>query len=152
MMPRQPAAQFSRIALIAVVIPCLSLLATGCGVSKPKVYRTSGEVFYDGKPAEGATVLFCPIAKGEKSDIKVSPAAIVAADGSFELTTFKSGDGAPAGEYSVLIVWDKTEIEEREERVIEPDKLGYRYARTDVSPLKATVKKTKNRIQRFDLQ
>jgi hypothetical protein len=135
------------ILLLALLLPLASI---GCGKGrKPSVYPTHGEVFVAGQPAEGATVIFLPKPENE---IKVTPTAVVAADGSFDLTTFKSGDGCPKGDYTVLVIWDKTEIVEREEVVLEPDKLGYRYANAGVSPLKATVKKGKNQIERFDLQ
>jgi hypothetical protein len=33
------------------------------------------------------------------------PAAVVAADGSFQLTSYQPGDGAPAGDYNVAVTW-----------------------------------------------
>ncbi|HEY2251522.1 MAG TPA: hypothetical protein VGH74_10700, partial [Planctomycetaceae bacterium] len=69
------------------------------------VYPVSGEVFFSGQPAGGATVVFHPVDEDEGS-----PAyATVQEDGSFELSTFATHDGAEAGDYLVTITWREEE-------------------------------------------
>ncbi len=78
----------------------LALLASVIGISctstdsqRLPVYPVRGEVFYQGKPAEGAQVLLLP---ANDSDLQVPrPHGQVGQDGAFVLTTYRAGDGAP---------------------------------------------------------
>ena len=141
---------FHRTLLVCGVL-MFAAFASGCSKNSkvPAVYSTYGEVFVSGKPAAGATITFVPPAE---SQVKWVPSAVVAADGPYELTTLKPGDGAPIGEYTVVVVWDKTETRDGDVFLIEPDKLEGRYASLSTSQLKATVKKGTNQVPRFDLQ
>jgi hypothetical protein len=67
-----------------------------------RVYKTSGRVILDGKPAEGVDIRFIP---KDKTNFKLSetPLGHTGPDGAFVLTTYYTGDGAPAGEYMVAI-------------------------------------------------
>jgi hypothetical protein len=71
--------------------------------SKRLVYAVTGTVMFEGHPAEGATVVLHPVDRS----ITIRPRGVVDADGSFELTTYLPGDGAPVGEYKVTIDWRK---------------------------------------------
>ena len=53
----------------------------------------------DGKPAAGSQVVF----EGEQQGKKVSARGDVREDGSYELSTFKPGDGVPPGKYKVQV-------------------------------------------------
>jgi hypothetical protein len=72
----------------------------GCGPSGIALYPVRGSVHFEGQPAEGATVILDPVAGGE-----FKPSGTVAADGSFVVTTHPHGNGAPVGEYHVIITW-----------------------------------------------
>lgn len=88
-----------RLTLAAVTLAA----AVGCGGTKEvPVFPVSGKVTVNGKPATGAQVLFQPV--GGSAD-GTRPNAIVGKDGTFALTTRAKDDGAPAGEYKVLVVW-----------------------------------------------
>ena len=71
--------------------------------SKMTVYAVTGIVLLDGEPAEGATVVLHP----DDRSLSIRPRGVVDADGSFQLTTYLPGDGAPVGEYKVTIEWRK---------------------------------------------
>ena len=80
----------------------------------PKLYPVHGQVLYEGKPASGAVVFFHPQgasvpkadnSAGEHVGPSNMPIGKVGPDGSFELTTGKSGRGAPPGLYAVTILW-----------------------------------------------
>jgi hypothetical protein len=133
--------------LHSIVLSGLCLLPTACGKKYGPVNPVSGQVFVNGQPATNATVIFYPQNQGEA---KAYPNAIVEADGSFKLTTFNKEDGAPEGEYTVTIVWSDSRREEGE-TIEGPDKLQGRFATAANSTLKATVKKGKNQLPRFDL-
>src|SRR5205823_7271227 len=85
------------------VLACYcAIILCGCG-SRTSLYSVRGEVFFNGKPAEGALVVFHPV---EDKDGKATrPRGTVEGDGSFTLSSHAKGDGAPAGEYIVTINW-----------------------------------------------
>jgi hypothetical protein len=71
-----------------------------------RVYPVSGTVLFEGKPAAGAVVKFYSADAADKNakDVLI-PQGVVGADGSFRLTSYKSEDGAPAGNYRVSVFW-----------------------------------------------
>jgi hypothetical protein len=81
----------------------LLILVSACSSGKRKLYPVRGSVLLDGKPAEGAAVALHAL---DASDpMKEFPQGLVKADGSFALGTYVPGDGAPAGEYKVILSW-----------------------------------------------
>jgi hypothetical protein len=126
----------------------MSAVPVGCGRKQGGMNPTTGQVFVGGRPAANATVIFYP--QGVK-DVKAYPAATVAPDGSFRVTTHKDGDGAPEGDYIVTIVWPEDKRPDAEKEDDRPDRLGGRFADPATSPLRASVKKGKNDLARFDL-
>lgn len=121
----------------------LALLAASCGDGGPKLYPVSGKVLYNGQPAEGATVVLHP------ADPKApKPSATAGADGSFTLQTHPHGEGAPAGDYAVVITW----YPPNSRGVENPNnKLPDRYADATRSGLKATVKAGPTELEPFQL-
>jgi hypothetical protein len=84
----------SQFALLLAALLGLS----GCsGADRPKTYAVEGQVAYNGKPLEGATVSFWA---------ETSPRAAVGttnAEGKFTLSTFELEDGAIAGLHKVTV-------------------------------------------------
>jgi hypothetical protein len=129
------------------VLVFVCFLPLACGNSEPKVYPVRGEVFFNGQPASGAVVHFHPL-----DEEQCAPAfATVAEDGSFELSTYTTNDGAEAGEYVVTINWRSQEKVEGE-TIIGPDRLGERYSKPANSQLKATVTPGENVVPRYNLK
>lgn len=91
-----------RVAVRTLAGSLLVLALAGCGASGPKLYPVSGSVLVGDQPAEGATVVFQP--KGSEPGAPI-PSGTVGADGKFRISTHPFGDGAPAGEYMVLVTW-----------------------------------------------
>ena len=88
--------------VLCVSIACAVL--AGCGRSQkwPALTEpTTAVVRLDGKPVEGALVILGPVGKGYAGQ------GTTAADGRATLTTFRSGDGAVAGQYRVLVSWEE---------------------------------------------
>jgi hypothetical protein len=81
---------------VLVLIPCW-----GCGSNeKPYVASTfpvKGKVTYKGQPLTGGSITFESEENGRESHGNIQP------DGTFVLTTFKEGDGAPAGVHRVAV-------------------------------------------------
>lgn len=77
----------------------VGIAGCGSGDGNPPTYPVTGTVTYQGKPVEGADIVFVPstpeaLAAFAKSD----------ADGKFAMRTFEPGDGVVAGSYKVKVV------------------------------------------------
>src|SRR5205809_7247309 len=84
----------------------LVALVSGCGGNKgPRLYAVKGSVRINGEPAKDVNVMFTPVAPPEGGAVPLSPAAVTGEDGSFRLMSFKPGDGAPAGDYQVTVIY-----------------------------------------------
>ncbi|HMP07811.1 MAG TPA: carboxypeptidase regulatory-like domain-containing protein, partial [Lacipirellulaceae bacterium] len=75
---------------------CLAMLAAGCGSSD--LVPVSGTVRLEGKPLSSGSVQFSPSGGGRPAF------GDVAADGGFQLSTAKLGDGARPGSYWVSVI------------------------------------------------
>jgi hypothetical protein len=81
-----------------VLIPLLLLFAAGCGSGR---YSVSGRVTYeDGTPVPAGTVIGEAAVDGKP----VSVQGNIEADGSFSWGTERPGDGAPPGNYKVVVM------------------------------------------------
>jgi hypothetical protein len=84
----------------------------GCGgKERVRCYPVRGEFYWEGKPAAGAVVFFHPLeslgASNEAPAAGVRPVGRVREDGSFEVSTYGTNDGAPVGRYRLSLVWTK---------------------------------------------
>jgi hypothetical protein len=130
----------------AVLAAALSLCWVSCGPAGPKLHPVKGQVLYQDKAPQGATVVFHPV--GGAADAP-KPSGTVGEDGSFTLSTYPYGKGAPAGEYIVLVTWypaDAREVENPQ------NKLPARYADPTRPLLKATVNEGPNELPPFNLK
>jgi hypothetical protein len=135
----------------AVGLVVVALLTSSCS-QKPALYPVRGQVFFAGQPAAGAQVVFHPVAgraAAEAAARPILPTGDVQADGSFTLKTHPLGDGAPDGEYSVVIVW--LEREKTTGEGVVPNKLPGRYASPEKSRLNATVNAAPTELPPFQL-
>lgn len=103
-----------------------TLLVSGCwGVrdDRPTCYPVCGNVLVNGKPASGARVSLTAV--GDDKLARLGPHAEVGADGSFRITTFRTGDGAPPGRYAFTLSWP---LPPRPGMEVGPDRFKGRYA------------------------
>jgi hypothetical protein len=121
----------------------LPLLGASCGGDGPKLYPVRGKVLYLNMPAEGATVVFHPA-----DPAAPKPSGTVGPDGTFTLTTYPHGEGAPAGEYAVAVTWFPPDARETDHP---KNNLPARYADATRSGLKASVKEGPNELKPFEL-
>lgn len=123
------------------------LLMLGCSshgqdqwtAKRPKTYPVEGVVLHNGKPVDGATVVFNSTAEN-RAAFGVTDSA-----GRFSLTTFNQGDGAVAGPQQVRVSKVKTESSNvNPDLAVEPPKethlLPIKYADFKTSGLVADVK------------
>ena len=84
-----------------VMLLLIGLTLAGCGAgggpAGPPVYPVTGVVKLNGQPVVGADIVFA------KKDGEGSSFGRTNASGEYQLTTRKSNDGAPAGDYLVSI-------------------------------------------------
>jgi hypothetical protein len=120
------------VALLTMAALVVSLGGCQSGPKEP-VYPVKGQLFIDDKPAKGAVVWFNPVDAPEPDKLKPAadprPSGIVEEDGSFEVSTYGSKDGAPAGRYRIGVMWAKTMGGDEEQRLLsldfmDPDRAG----------------------------
>src|SRR5262249_5331682 len=99
------------------------------------------KVTYNGKPVPNGTITFIP-ASGQAATGEIGP------DGSYELKTFRRGDGAVAGEHKVVIVaLEDTSGKLPEQRGGTPAaRIPDKYTSVATTDLKAEVKAEPNTI------
>ena len=110
----------------------------------------------DGRPAEKAIVIFCPVDPAPALE-HLRPAGVTDASGKFALITFEPGDGAPAASYKVLVKWPAPSQEEGRDGRPEalgkgPDRLRGGYYSLEATPLTATVVEQSNELAPFELK
>lgn len=123
-----------------------AFLPLSCQSRFRPTYPVRGKVSFEGKPTPGARVFFTYLDAPE--DPIVKPMATVDDDGNFILSTYRKEDGAPAGSYSVTIIWLPKGYQGPLEKA---NKLPAHYASDDTSGLKATVDPKENELPPFAL-
>jgi hypothetical protein len=131
---------------------CLVVLA-GCGrttkLESLPTFPAEGKVLVRGKPAEGVQVFFHPREPSQRG----KPRGITGADGRFQLRTYRDGDGAPAGEYTITVYWPGPYNPKLpKEDQIPPDRLGERFMNPKSSTLRATIAAGPNTLAPIEIQ
>jgi hypothetical protein len=125
----------------------------GCGgdADKPKLGKVHGKVTLDGNPVDRGRVVFTPAA-GKGGETGQTATGEINSDGTFDLTTFDTGDGAILGQHIATV----TIPEKGSENLGKPDASGRieyklpksvapnKYEKVDSSPLRYTVKEGSN--------
>jgi hypothetical protein len=126
------------------------VLLAGCsGANEERLptYPVSGQVFVNGLPAAGAVVQL--YGKDDPKLEGLCPHAIVGVDGSFQLTTYKTGDGAPAGTYALTIKWPTPPLPGKDHDG--PDRFGGRYSDPRKPVCQMEIVQGENDLGRTDL-
>jgi hypothetical protein len=134
---------------LSIFLPCL-FLVTGCGRQAGlQCYPVKGHVLYQNQPLAEAMVVFHPVAVPLEKYSR--PIAHTDAAGGFELTTLKTGDGAPPGEYSITI--ELREPRQVGEEIVRdgPNLLPPQYASPQSTPLRYKVIAQKNEVPKISL-
>lgn len=114
------------------------------------VHPVQGKVTYGKKPATGAVVVLRPTSPSQPQELL--PRGEVGADGSFQLSTYVKGDGAPVGEYAVTITWPQQKIDAAGDPMIGPDLLRGRFNKPRSSPWKVQIHEGNNELKPFQLR
>jgi hypothetical protein len=109
------------------------------------VQVVQGKVVLDGKPVADALIaLYAPDMKDGKKMKRVAD-GLSEPDGTFALSTYLAGDGAPTGEYIVTVVQRDYPFDESHKPA--PNRLPERYATPAQSPLRVAVREGRNEFQ-----
>lgn len=120
-----PAASYRGAGLIVnvAVATCLATII-GCGGDGLTTYTTTGSVvFEDGTPLTGGSVIF------QSQEHPLSARGMIGEDGTFELGTYETGDGAVAGKHAVAILPPKAQVDTDEKVFIPAIDVKYQDAR-----------------------
>jgi hypothetical protein len=135
--------------LVASTFPLLGCSRTSAIPGEVPVFPLKGQITLDGQPTPGAFVTFHP-ATGEKANA-VQPTAWVDKDGSFALTTYRAGDGAPAGEYVVTVHWQQL-VGVGDNARLGPNLIPPRYDNPQASDLRFRVAQGANELAAIRLR
>jgi hypothetical protein len=128
-------------------VAALALLLASCTDNRLRLYPVKGTVRVNGQPAKDVQVIFFHTEGFDERT--VVPTAWTQEDGSFVLTTFKSGDGAPAGDYEVKLLWPQYR---RPRGGDGPDRLQGRFADPKRSQLRAHIEaQNDNELPPFEI-
>lgn len=121
-----------RLLALAALLPAFAIFSGCKGELRVPVSPVSGKVTFKGLPPVGALVVLHPVAAIDTHD--VAPTGVVGNDGSFTITVYEPGDGAPAGDYVATIQWRKFV-----DGGAGPNVLPKEYASPATSPVKVNV-------------
>jgi hypothetical protein len=133
-----------------LLMACLGLMSAGCWErhsDRPSVYLAGGQLFFHGMPASNAKVELR--APDDKNLDRLRPHAIVQTGGVFQLTTFTTQDGAPAGVYALTITWPSPPKGRFDAEG--PDRFKGHYADPRRPVRKVKILPGKNELGRIDL-
>jgi hypothetical protein len=137
--------------LLPLAIAAGALACSSCGNSSG-LYPVTGKLLFNGEPAVGAMVTF--IRKDSADPLKDStPQGIVGEDGTFTLAG-PAGEGAPPGEYVVLVEWKEGAGSQRARApaLSAPDRLQKKYLDPKKPLLTATVEAKSNTLPPFEVK
>lgn len=128
--------------LLPAAITIGLLAIAGCGETQPTVYPVTAVVRMDGERFGPCALLLTPLTtSGPKAR---SSTGTVGADGMVTFTTYKVGDGVPAGDYKVTV---RSELSGAP-----PKPIPAEYQSDAKSPLRATVNPSDMNELAFDLE
>jgi hypothetical protein len=156
--PARPGRRALQLLVLAAVVASPS-----CGRDDKGLSPVRGQVFFEGRPTDGATVYFhlqggggqgaarAHTGAGDDKAETVLPSGKVGPDGSFELAVFRNNKlvkGAPPGRYAVTVSWTGPAAPGDGE---EANLLPWRYMYPGWSQLMVEIKDGKNELPPFQL-
>ncbi|HEV7280587.1 MAG TPA: hypothetical protein VGN57_10310 [Pirellulaceae bacterium] len=124
-------------------------------------HPATGEVRWQGKPVAGVRITLHPTGAATPPAGDLRPSGTSEANGTFSLSTYEIGDGAPVGEWKVTAVWPDPDFKPRTPEEIEaasgasgdskPDKLRGKFATPVDSFWLITIAEGVNSLPPIDL-
>lgn len=142
-----------------LLLCCAIISFAGCRKTSDQrnwlqTHPTAGKISINGKSANGAIVRLFPVAPQPETVSPVIPSGVVREDGSFELTSYEIGDGAPEGEYRVTVEWPDPKLLSPQLSMIQdpPDRLKNRFTNPERSTIKVRITAGKNQLEPIVLE
>ncbi len=124
-----------RLAVLSAI--CLFLCSCSDGPPDGKeTFPVTGEVYVDGHPVAQLQVT-CHDVNGLDTEEPTLSSTQTDVEGKFAISTYKSGDGVPEGEYVLTFMWGKLNLISKSYGG--PDKLNGRYLNPQTSEYRVTV-------------
>lgn len=140
---------------VALMSLSLPLLLTSCSSERQydaiPTYPVTGRVLTEGEPAAGVFVKFTPLDALE-SPSPLSAQAQTGPDGTFSLSTYEKGDGAPVGRYAVTLTWPSQPANAMRSADPGPDRLRGRYADPKNAEWTIEVGEGENTLTPFEIE
>ncbi len=136
--------------LICCFVSCSSLMLSGCN-SAAKLIPIDGAISVNGKPAEGAILMFHPV---DPKDATGS--AVAEADGTFKVVT-NGEPGLIQGKYQVTVMYPDPTKKPTQAQIMMgtaepgPDLLKGKYSSKTATPLSVEVTSATSKLPPFDL-
>jgi hypothetical protein len=147
----------ARLAVGGVAVVLLGLFALAFPLNpfgrgtRPTVHPARGQVFFEGRPIPGASVVLDPV--GLHGPAFPRPQGVVKDDGSCVLGTFEREDGAPTGEYRVLVTWfAKSAPTDADGSPLPKNLLPVRYGKFATSDLTLRIEEGENSLPALKLR
>ena len=124
-------------------VALLSVALAGCSEAQPDrtpVFPAKGIITFKGEPISGALVALHPKTPTAGTP---NPRANVGKDGAFQVSTYVTADGAPAGDYTLTVLWYKP-IKNGADVVSGPNVIPAKYANPNTSDLVVSIKQGEN--------
>jgi hypothetical protein len=112
------------------------------------LYPVKGSVEMNGKPLAGALLKFYPLRKFPEDASQILPQAWTQSDGTFTVSTYGDGDGAPKGKYRVIVRCQGPGLV----RIDDPDLIPPPYNNPKMTKLIATVEEGENTLPPINLE
>jgi hypothetical protein len=135
-----------------VIVLSLISMAVGCTTSSnpwDKTVPATGVVTYKGKPIQGAELAFLPQDLG--APLAVRPKAKADENGRYIVWTYAQGDGAPPGEYKVMVVRHEVSVS-KGTIVAKPNDLPKKYATFALTDILVTITDGQAELPAIDLR
>lgn len=133
-------------AALASIVMTLLVGCGGGGYADPPVVPVSpvsGKVTFDSKIPAGAEVTLIRVDKTEEA--VAGSHGTVKEDGTFKISTYGDGDGAPPGDYVAVVQWFKV-VSNDGGTGRGPNVIPAKFSNPETSPIKVTVKDGANEI------
>ncbi len=138
---------------VLLVMAGMTLAIAGCSKGRHDriaVYPAEGQVLWQGAPLAGAQVVL--LSPQQSKDAKTIPSrGRTDTNGKFRLTTYEAGDGAPEGDYAVVVTCNPV-VKTDDGWVVGPNTLPRKYANVKTTDLRVTLTKGPNTLPPLDLK
>ena len=88
-----------------LLLSCVAFVGCSHDDGRLKVISFSGKVTSNGQPAEGVIIQFVPSEGSAAHQAGLYPGGVSDTNGTYKLTTYRTDDGAPEGDYLVRLYW-----------------------------------------------